>query len=75
MAVKKIEAFSVNGKLFTDEKEAKKFDTKELIIETLTKLDIAFSNMKENLSVDDLDTFTLEEFRRVGRMADEILKL
>jgi hypothetical protein len=74
MAVKKIEAFEVNGKIFTDEKEAKKHDTKSEIVKTLSGLDIAFSNMKENLSVSDLDTFTLEELRRVGRMADELLK-
>ena len=74
MAVNKIKAFEVNGKIFTDEKEANEFDIKGQIVTNLRKLDIAMSNMKDNLTMDDLDTYTLEELQRVGRMADELLK-
>jgi hypothetical protein len=75
MAVNKIEAFEVDGKVFTDEVEAEIHNTKGNIVIALKGLDIAISSMKDNLNRMDLDDFTLKELKRVGRMAEEILNL
>ncbi len=68
MAVNKINAFEVNGKIFTDEKEAMIFDTKNDIVNTLKGIEEV-----DFISVSTLNTHALEELRRIGRMADKIL--
>jgi hypothetical protein len=68
MSIKKIEAFEVNGIVFTSEKEAMIYDTKNEIVNTLKKIEeIDF------ITISTLNTFALEELRRIGRMADKIL--
>jgi hypothetical protein len=68
MAVNKINAFEVNGKIFTDEKEAMIFDTKNEIVNTLQGIQEV-----DLISVSTLNSHALEELRRIGRMADKIL--
>ncbi len=70
MAVNKIVAFDVNGKVFTDEKAAIVYDTKLEIVKTLEDL-----NSVDIVSVNTLNIYQLEELRRIGRMADKILNL
>jgi hypothetical protein len=68
MSIKKIEAFEVNGIVFTSEKEAIIYDAKNEIVNTLKKIEEV-----DFITISTLNTFTLEELRRIGRMADKIL--
>ena len=68
MAVKKIEAFEVDGKIFTNSKDAMIYDTKQDIVKTLSSIEEI-----DKIEVETLNTFALEELRRIGRMADKIL--